>query len=182
MRYWKLDIKERGGEIEMQLLFCCLRADQTGDSWREKQIWGCLWKGSEPALCLLAGIVFPCYFLSVVLAVYVNQCWWPVEDVVKMADPSRDGLISARMLFSTVSFTLEVPSQNNPMELPLVSCSSCFITCGIWAMWLTKYFTCLLLHSDMHINPLKTIFCMQFMIHLWDLLSVCFYFTLTAKE
>ncbi|XP_030312775.1 protein FAM169B [Calypte anna] len=28
-----------------------------------------------------------------VLAVYVNQCWWPVEDVVKTADPARDGLI-----------------------------------------------------------------------------------------
>ncbi|KAM4660501.1 LOW QUALITY PROTEIN: protein FAM169B-like [Amazona ochrocephala] len=28
-----------------------------------------------------------------VLAVYLNQCWWPVEDVIKTADPSRDGLI-----------------------------------------------------------------------------------------
>ncbi|KAM9374851.1 protein FAM169B-like [Phaethornis superciliosus] len=28
-----------------------------------------------------------------VLAVYLNQCWWPVEDVVKTADPARDGLI-----------------------------------------------------------------------------------------
>ncbi|XP_055670242.1 protein FAM169B isoform X1 [Falco peregrinus] len=28
-----------------------------------------------------------------VLAVYLNQCWWPVEEVVKTADPSRDGLI-----------------------------------------------------------------------------------------
>nr|XP_010306377.1 PREDICTED: protein FAM169B [Balearica regulorum gibbericeps] len=31
-----------------------------------------------------------------VLAVYLNQCWWPVEDVVKTADPSRDGLISVQ--------------------------------------------------------------------------------------
>ncbi|XP_010219582.1 PREDICTED: LOW QUALITY PROTEIN: protein FAM169B [Tinamus guttatus] len=28
-----------------------------------------------------------------VLAVYLNQSWWPVEDVIKTADPSRDGLI-----------------------------------------------------------------------------------------
>ncbi|XP_031979323.1 protein FAM169B isoform X2 [Corvus moneduloides] len=28
-----------------------------------------------------------------VLAVYLSQRWWPVEDVVKTADPSRDGLI-----------------------------------------------------------------------------------------
>ncbi|XP_076204110.1 protein FAM169B-like isoform X1 [Aptenodytes patagonicus] len=31
-----------------------------------------------------------------VLAVYLNQCWWPVEDVVKTADPSRAGLISVQ--------------------------------------------------------------------------------------
>ncbi|XP_074693265.1 protein FAM169B-like isoform X2 [Strix aluco] len=31
-----------------------------------------------------------------VLAVYLNQRWWPVEDVVKTADPSRDGLISVQ--------------------------------------------------------------------------------------
>ncbi|XP_009958145.1 PREDICTED: protein FAM169B, partial [Leptosomus discolor] len=31
-----------------------------------------------------------------VLAVYLNRCWWPVEDVVKTADPSRDGLISVQ--------------------------------------------------------------------------------------
>ncbi|XP_074457225.1 protein FAM169B-like isoform X2 [Larus michahellis] len=31
-----------------------------------------------------------------VLAVYLNQCWWPVEEVVKTADPSRDGLISVQ--------------------------------------------------------------------------------------
>ncbi|OXB72546.1 UNVERIFIED_CONTAM: hypothetical protein H355_006534, partial [Colinus virginianus] len=31
-----------------------------------------------------------------VLALYVNQRWWPVEDVVKTADPSRDGLISVQ--------------------------------------------------------------------------------------
>ncbi|NXW02680.1 F169B protein, partial [Fregetta grallaria] len=31
-----------------------------------------------------------------VLAVYLNQCWWPVEGVVKTADPSRDGLISVQ--------------------------------------------------------------------------------------
>ncbi|KFQ80098.1 Protein FAM169B, partial [Phaethon lepturus] len=31
-----------------------------------------------------------------VLAVYLNQCWWPVEDVVKTADPDRDGLISVQ--------------------------------------------------------------------------------------
>ncbi|XP_067161379.1 protein FAM169B-like isoform X1 [Apteryx mantelli] len=31
-----------------------------------------------------------------VLAVYLNQSWWPVEDVVKTADPSRDGLISVQ--------------------------------------------------------------------------------------
>ncbi|KAM6409865.1 protein FAM169B-like isoform 2-T2 [Rhynochetos jubatus] len=31
-----------------------------------------------------------------VLAVYLNQCWWPVEDIVKTADPSRDGLISVQ--------------------------------------------------------------------------------------
>ena len=69
-----------------------------------------MWKGSEPTLYLFAGNVFPCLFLFVVLAVYLNQCWWPVEDVVKTADPSRDGLISVRMLFSTVAFTLELPS------------------------------------------------------------------------
>ncbi|RLW03738.1 hypothetical protein DV515_00006454 [Chloebia gouldiae] len=28
-----------------------------------------------------------------VLAVYLSQRWWPVEDVVKTADPARDGLI-----------------------------------------------------------------------------------------
>ncbi|XP_076204112.1 protein FAM169B-like isoform X3 [Aptenodytes patagonicus] len=33
---------------------------------------------------------------SKVLAVYLNQCWWPVEDVVKTADPSRAGLISVQ--------------------------------------------------------------------------------------
>ncbi|XP_010070980.1 PREDICTED: LOW QUALITY PROTEIN: protein FAM169B, partial [Pterocles gutturalis] len=33
-----------------------------------------------------------------VLAVYLNQCWWPVEDVVKTADPSRDGLILVQTL------------------------------------------------------------------------------------
>ncbi|KAM6246480.1 protein FAM169B-like [Spheniscus humboldti] len=31
-----------------------------------------------------------------VLAVYLNQCWWPVEDVVKTADPSRAGLIAVQ--------------------------------------------------------------------------------------
>ncbi|XP_074773220.1 protein FAM169B-like isoform X3 [Athene noctua] len=31
-----------------------------------------------------------------VLAVYLDQRWWPVEDVVKTADPSRDGLISVQ--------------------------------------------------------------------------------------
>ncbi|KAM6350852.1 protein FAM169B-like [Alca torda] len=31
-----------------------------------------------------------------VLAIYLNQCWWPVEEVVKTADPSRDGLISVQ--------------------------------------------------------------------------------------
>ncbi|XP_032050704.1 protein FAM169B [Aythya fuligula] len=31
-----------------------------------------------------------------VLALYLNQCWWPLEDVVKTADPSRDGLISVQ--------------------------------------------------------------------------------------
>ncbi|POI33173.1 hypothetical protein CIB84_003075 [Bambusicola thoracicus] len=31
-----------------------------------------------------------------VLALYMNQRWWPVEDVVKTADPSRDGLISVQ--------------------------------------------------------------------------------------
>ncbi|NXP81197.1 F169B protein, partial [Ramphastos sulfuratus] len=31
-----------------------------------------------------------------VLAVYLNQRWWPVEDVVKTADPSRDGLVSVQ--------------------------------------------------------------------------------------
>eukprot|EP00076_Gallus_gallus_P025267 XP_015147757.1 protein FAM169B isoform X4 [Gallus gallus] len=33
-----------------------------------------------------------------VLALYMNQRWWPVEDVVKTADPSRDGLISVQTL------------------------------------------------------------------------------------
>ncbi|KAM7039553.1 protein FAM169B-like isoform 4-T5 [Acridotheres tristis] len=28
-----------------------------------------------------------------VLAVYLSQRWWPVEDVVKTADPARDGLV-----------------------------------------------------------------------------------------
>uniref|UniRef100_A0A8C3UHY0 Protein FAM169B n=2 Tax=Catharus ustulatus TaxID=91951 RepID=A0A8C3UHY0_CATUS len=28
-----------------------------------------------------------------VLAVYLSQRWWPVEDVVKTADPTRDGLV-----------------------------------------------------------------------------------------
>ena len=37
-------------------------------------------------------------FLFVVLALYMNQRWWPVEDVVKTADPSRDGLISVQTL------------------------------------------------------------------------------------
>ncbi|XP_072201975.1 protein FAM169B-like isoform X1 [Excalfactoria chinensis] len=31
-----------------------------------------------------------------VLALYMNQRWWPVEDVVKTADPSREGLISVQ--------------------------------------------------------------------------------------
>ncbi|XP_054243728.1 protein FAM169B-like [Indicator indicator] len=31
-----------------------------------------------------------------VLAVYLNQRWWPVEDVVKTADLSRDGLVSVQ--------------------------------------------------------------------------------------
>uniref|UniRef100_A0A672V071 Family with sequence similarity 169 member B n=1 Tax=Strigops habroptila TaxID=2489341 RepID=A0A672V071_STRHB len=59
-------------------------------------IRGCLWKGSEPTLYLFAANVFSYLFLFVVLAVYLNQCWWPVEDVVKTADPSRDGLISVQ--------------------------------------------------------------------------------------
>lgn len=32
------------------------------------------------------------------MALYMNQRWWPVEDVVKTADPSRDGLISVQTL------------------------------------------------------------------------------------
>uniref|UniRef100_A0A8B9E5E7 Family with sequence similarity 169 member B n=1 Tax=Anser cygnoides TaxID=8845 RepID=A0A8B9E5E7_ANSCY len=33
---------------------------------------------------------------QIFLALYLNQCWWPLEDVVKTADPSRDGLISVQ--------------------------------------------------------------------------------------
>ncbi|NXP56197.1 F169B protein, partial [Heliornis fulica] len=33
-----------------------------------------------------------------VLAVYLKQCWWPVEDVIKTADPARDGLILVQTL------------------------------------------------------------------------------------
>ncbi|NXV28355.1 F169B protein, partial [Rissa tridactyla] len=51
---------------------------------------------SKPTVHLFAGNVFPCLLLFVVLAVYLNQCWWPVEEVVKTADPSRDGLISVQ--------------------------------------------------------------------------------------
>lgn len=36
VQYWKLDIKGCGGEIEIRLLFCCLTAEQTGVSWRQK--------------------------------------------------------------------------------------------------------------------------------------------------
>lgn len=51
-------------------------------------------------LCVYSQVMCsPCLFLVVVLAVYLNQRWWPVEDVVKTADPSRDGLILVRMLF-----------------------------------------------------------------------------------
>lgn len=64
-------------------------------------------------------------FVSVVLAVYLSQRWWSVEDVVKTADPARDGLILVRMLFWTIAFTLELPSQSNYMELSLVCNSSC---------------------------------------------------------
>uniref|UniRef100_A0A8C0UKC7 Family with sequence similarity 169 member B n=2 Tax=Cyanistes caeruleus TaxID=156563 RepID=A0A8C0UKC7_CYACU len=30
---------------------------------------------------------------AAVLAIYLSQRWWPVEDVVKTADPARDGLV-----------------------------------------------------------------------------------------
>lgn len=50
-------------------------------------------------------------FLFVVLALYMNQRWWPVEDVVKTADPSRDGLISVRMLFKHLTLPWTLPAE-----------------------------------------------------------------------
>ncbi|XP_009993647.1 PREDICTED: protein FAM169B [Chaetura pelagica] len=62
-----------------------------------------------------------------VLAVYLNQCWWPVEDVVKTADPSRDGLISVqtfgeRIVLFVLNYIifgmLEESSANDAFFLP----------------------------------------------------------------
>ncbi|KAM6308572.1 protein FAM169B-like [Aegotheles albertisi] len=62
-----------------------------------------------------------------VLAVYLNQCWWPVEDVVKTADPSRDGLISVqtfgeRVVLFVLNYIifgiLEASSANDAFFLP----------------------------------------------------------------
>ncbi|XP_014800122.1 PREDICTED: protein FAM169B [Calidris pugnax] len=62
-----------------------------------------------------------------VLAVYLNQRWWPVEDVVKTADPSRDGLISVqtfreRIVLFVLNYVifgmLEGSSANDAFFLP----------------------------------------------------------------
>ncbi|XP_075015955.1 protein FAM169B-like [Calonectris borealis] len=62
-----------------------------------------------------------------VLAVYLNRCWWPVEDVVKTADPSRDGLISVqtfgeRIVLFVLNYIifgmLEESSANDAFFLP----------------------------------------------------------------
>ncbi|XP_071610352.1 protein FAM169B-like isoform X2 [Heliangelus exortis] len=60
-----------------------------------------------------------------VLAVYVNQCWWPVEDVVKTADPARDGLIltfGERIVLFVLNYIifgmLEGSSANDAFFLP----------------------------------------------------------------
>ncbi|XP_064014102.1 protein FAM169B-like [Pogoniulus pusillus] len=62
-----------------------------------------------------------------VLAVYLNQRWWPVEDVVKTADPSRDGLVSVqtfgeRIILFVLNYIifgmLEGSSANDAFFLP----------------------------------------------------------------
>uniref|UniRef100_A0A8C4K4C0 F169B protein n=1 Tax=Dromaius novaehollandiae TaxID=8790 RepID=A0A8C4K4C0_DRONO len=62
-----------------------------------------------------------------VLAVYLNQSWWPIEDVVKTADPSRDGLISVetfgeRIVLFVLNYIifgmLEGSSANDAFFLP----------------------------------------------------------------
>ncbi|NXA36199.1 F169B protein, partial [Eudromia elegans] len=62
-----------------------------------------------------------------VLAVYLNQCWWPVEDVIKTADPSRDGLIlvqtfAERIVLFVLNYIifgmLEGSSANDAFFLP----------------------------------------------------------------
>ncbi|KFP27523.1 Protein FAM169B, partial [Colius striatus] len=62
-----------------------------------------------------------------VLAVYLNQCWWPVDDVLKTADPSRNGLISVqtfgeRIVLFVLNYiifgTLEGSSANDAFFLP----------------------------------------------------------------
>ncbi|KFQ60842.1 Protein FAM169B, partial [Pelecanus crispus] len=62
-----------------------------------------------------------------VLAVYLNQRWWPVEDVVKTADPCRDGLIlvqtfGERIVLFVLNYIvfgmLEGSSDNDAFFLP----------------------------------------------------------------
>lgn len=70
------------------------RLESAGGRSRSEAACG---KNSEPTLYLW--VTCSPVFVFAVLAVYLSQRWWPVEDVVKTVDPSRDGLILVRMLF-----------------------------------------------------------------------------------